>query len=171
MLLNANALLVEQIQIASGFVPINLATGANTGDAVSLRNYSGCAVVFFKGAGTAGQDPTITLLQGTDVAFGTTKALNFTRIDKKQGAALTAIGEFTTVTQAAGNTYTHTDLAEQQAIIVIDIKAEMLDADGGYDCIQASVADVGTNSQIGGILYLLYGPKYSKDPLPSAIVD
>src|SRR5690606_715514 len=102
---------------------------------------------------------------------GTTKPVNFTRVDVKQATALTSVGTFTTVTQAAANSYTDEDAAEAQKIWVVDIKADMLDVDGGYDCIQASVADVGSTSQSGCVLYLLYGPRYRSGRLPSAIAD
>ena len=59
---------LEKCQIVSGFVPVNLATAVNTGDYVSLKNYGRCAVVFFAAAGTAGDDPTITLTQAQDVS-------------------------------------------------------------------------------------------------------
>lgn len=154
--MNPNLNLLEQVQIVSGFAPITLTT-ARTGDVVSLKNYRRCLVLFFKGIGTAGQDPTITLLQGTDVAFGTTKALNFTTIYVKQDpTSLADVSQWTKVTQAAGNTYTDATSAEQEAIWAIDIKAEDLDIDGNYDCVRAAISDVGTASQIGSVLYLLY---------------
>lgn len=170
---------VEKAQLAAGFVPVNMATGANNSDWVSLKNYGRCAIIFFKGIGTAGQDPTITLLQATSVAGAGSKALNITRVDKKQGTDLTTIGTFTTSTSGspasndtfATNTWTNSDLAEQQGIVVIDVKAEDLDIDNGFDVIRANVADVGTNSQIGGILYVLHEPRYASGTLPSAIID
>lgn len=163
----------EKMQIASGFVPVNLATASNPGDWVSMKNFLRCAVVVFKAAGTAGDDPTITLEQATAVAGTGAKALNFTRIDAKRGADLLAIGQFTKTEQAAGNTFTSDTLAEEQAIIVIDVKAEDLDIDNGFDCIRATVSDVGTNSQIGAMLYILHDPKYVDEDgkLPSAIAD
>jgi hypothetical protein len=155
--MNPNASILEQLQIVSGFVPLALTT-ARVGDVVSMKNYRRCLVLFFKAAGTAGDDPTITLLQGTDVAFGTNKALPFTEILTKQGADLTAIGQCTKVTQAAGNTYTDATSAEVQAIWAIEIKAEDLDIANDYDCIRASIGDVGTNAQLGCMLYLLADP-------------
>jgi hypothetical protein len=170
-----NKLLTEEIQIASAFVPVNMATGANAGDRVSLKGYQGVAIVFFKGAGTAGQDPTITLTQYQEASGGASAALNITRVDKKQGADLTAIGMDTVSTSASpatndtfnANTWTNSTLAEEQALVVIDVKAE--DLTEGYDFIGMSVADVGTNAQIGCALYLLYGPRYAASPLPSAL--
>jgi hypothetical protein len=170
----------EQFNFAQGFLPVAMNTAANTADVVSLKGYGGCLIVFFKAVGTAGDDPTITLLQGTDVAFATNKALNITRVDKKQAATnLLAVGTYTKSTSDSPashdtfstNTWTNSDLAEQAAIVLIDIKAEMLDANNGYDCIRASIGDVGTNAQLGCMLYMLYDPRNQKETLESAIVD
>lgn len=171
---------LEKVQIAQGFIPVAMNSGANTGKVVSLKNYHRCAIVFVKAVGTAGQDPTITLLQGTDIAFGTNKALNITEVRKKQSATdVSAVGTFTKSTSDSPasndtfstNTWTNSDLAEQAAIVVIDVKAEDLDIDNGYDCIRASIADVGTNAQLGALYYFLHDPRYGAEALPSAIVD
>jgi hypothetical protein len=169
MAMNTNALLVEQAQICCGFVPVNLATAANPGDWISMKNFERLTVIFFAAAGTNGEDPTLTLEQATAVAGTSAKALNFTRIDTKQGADLFAIGTFTTVTQSAANTYTNTDAAENQKIWVVDVKAEDLDVDNGFDCVRASISDVGTSAQIGALLYIAWGAQYA--PPLTAIAD
>jgi hypothetical protein len=158
-----------------------MSAGANTGDWVNLKDYFRCAVVLFKAVGTNGDDPTITLSQATDVNGTNSKALSFTRVDKKQAASnLLAVGQFTTSTSTspathdtftpASGTWTNSDLAEQAAIVVIDIKAEDLDVANGFCCIQASIADVGLNAQLGALLYILHAPRYQESPLLSAIV-
>ena len=167
--MNPNVDFAQQIQIVSGFVPVNLATGANSGDWVSLKNYERVTILFFKGAGTAGDDPVLTLREAKAVAG--TDAQDLAVIDKvyvKQGT-LTAVGPFTKVTQAAAATYTDATSAEVQAIWAFDVLAEELS--DGFDCIQANVADVGTNAQEGALLYLLWPARYGKEALPSAIVD
>lgn len=170
----------EQFNFCQGFLPVAMNTAANTWDVISLKNYGGCLIIFYKAVGTAGDDPTITVLQGTDIAFGTNKALTLTRVEKKQAATnLLAVGTYTKSTSASAasndtfstNTWTNSDLAEQAAIVIIDIKQEMLDIDGGYDCIRVSIADVGTNAQLGAGLYMLYDPRDQKQTLLSAIVD
>lgn len=61
--------MLDQMQIAAGFVPVNLATAANNSDWVNLKSYSRLLIVFFKGAAASGtEDPTVTVLQATDVA-------------------------------------------------------------------------------------------------------
>ena len=64
---------VQNSQIVSGFVPVDMQDGANTGDWVSVENFNHVAIVLFKAAGTAGDDPTLTCLQATDNAGPITK--------------------------------------------------------------------------------------------------
>lgn len=159
---------LEKCQIIPAVMPVSLATGANNGDWVNMKNYGRCAIVFLGAVGAASQDPTITLLQAlTD--GGSSKALTFTRIDVKQASALTAVGLFTTVSQAAANTYTSLTAGETQKLWVIDVAAEDLDIENGYDWIQASIGDVGTASALGAVLYILHDPRYAGATLPSAI--
>lgn len=169
--MNLNADFAEQVNIVSAIAPVDLSAAANTGDWISMKNYERATLVVFKGAGTAGDDPTVTLQQATDVSG--TGAKNLAAIDRvhvKQDTALTSVGTFTLVTQTAAETYTDDTSAEDQAIWAIDIQAEDLDRANDFDCIQASIADVGTNAQIGGALWLLWGARYGGD-LPSAIAD
>lgn len=162
-------LLAEELQIAAGFVPVDLAGAAGgAGDWVSLKHYRHVAIVVLKAAGAAAEDPIVTITQATDVSGTGAKALNFTRVDRKRGADLFAIGQFTKVTQAAANTY-NGDSGDVQELFVIEFNAEDLDADGGFDCVRAAIADVGTTAQLGAMLYILTGPRYT--PPPSAIVD
>lgn len=160
---------LHEHQIAAGVVPVNLATLANDGDWVSLKLYQRLIIILFKGAGTAGEDPTLTLEQAQDVAGTGAKALAFEEIYSKQGADLFTIGEFTKITQAAAATYTHTDGAEQMAIWVVEVLASQLDVKNDFDCVRARVADVGVGAQLGGILYILADPRYASEIMPSAI--
>lgn len=163
---------LEHNQIVAGVVPLDLQT-ARTGDAVSLKNYRHLTVVFFKAAGTDGDDPTLTFLQGTDVAFATNKALNVTEYHEKEGT-LASIGTWTRVTQAAANTVAPGDpSAQSQGLYVFEFDADQLDADNGYDCVQVNIGDVGTNAQLGCILYFLSEPRYpsSAANMLSAIID
>jgi hypothetical protein len=165
-----NGLLAEQCQVVAGIIPIDFETGANNGDWVDMALFDRCTVIIYKAAGTAGDDPVITMKQATDVTGGTNKALNFTRIDAKVGTQ-TATGAFTTVTQAAGNTYTDTVSAEAQALWLIEFQASDLDVNGGYTCLQVSVPDTGSaGAEIGTALYILRGARFGGAGLPSAIV-
>jgi hypothetical protein len=163
-----NKHLLEKMQIVPAIMPVNLATAANNGDFVNMENYGRCAVVFLGAVGAASEDPTVTVLQATSDG-GTTKALKFTRVDVKQGSALTGVGTFTTITQAAANTYTDDTSGEAQKLWVIDIAAEDLDIDNGYSFVQVTVAKTGTTAQVGTAIYILHDPKYASATLPSAI--
>lgn len=166
-----NNLLVEEAQIVSAIVPVDSQAGANNGDWVSMKGYDRLSIIVFKAAGVAGDDPVITVRQATDVAGTSAKALNFTRIDAKVGAQ-TGIGQFTTVTQAAGNTYTDAVSAEAQGLFVVEFKSEDLDVNSGFDCVQLSIPDTGAGgAQLLCGLYVLRGARYGSQPLPSAIVD
>jgi hypothetical protein len=161
--------LADEMQLVSAIIPVDLATGANAGDWVSMKNYNHCSIIVFAGAGTAGQDIVLAPLQATAVAGTSSKALQISRISSKVGT-LTSVGTFTEVTQAAADTYTDAVSGEAQNLWVIDINAEDLDVENGFDCVSISIADTGaTAGKIGAALYLLSGPRHT--PPPSAIVD
>ena len=105
--MNPNLDFSEQVHLVPGFLPVDMNGAGGAADWVSLENYGKATIVFFKAAGTAADDPTITLQQGKTVAGGTPIDLDV--IDKvyvKQATVLTATGTFTVVTQTAANTYT-----------------------------------------------------------------
>jgi hypothetical protein len=159
--------------VVPAIVPLDLQT-ARDGDWVSLKGAQGVAVVFFKGAGTDNDDPTISFEQATDVAGTGAKALaKITTIHEKEGT-LTAVGTWSKVTQAAGASYAPGDpSAQSQAVYVFQIDAAELDVNAGFDCIRVRCSDTGTNPQLGCALYILYGLLHAAAPesLASAIVD
>ncbi len=153
--------LVENSQIVSGFLPVDMSAAANDGDWFGLENFNHLAVVFFKNAGTAGDDPTLTITQASDNAGTGEKALNFTDIWTKQDTVLTSVATFTHNTQTAANTYTDATSAEDAAIWVVEFDAQDLDVANGFTHVQGSVADVGTNAQVGALLYVGTEPRYA----------
>lgn len=154
--------------IVEAWPAVDLQTGANTGDWVSLKHAEGCLIFFTSGVGTAADDPTVTVNQATSNAGAGTKALNFTVIMRKQAATnLSSTGTFTRTTQAAGNTYTNATSAEQSCMWCIDIEDSELDAANGFDHVQLTVADVGGNAQPGYACYILYGCRYQQATIPS----
>ena len=154
-----NQHILDKIDLVSGIVPINLGS-ARSSDVMSLKNFHRVAIVFFKAAGSASEDPTLTVLQASSVAASNSKALNFTEIWTKQGT-LTSVGTWTKTTQDAGNTYTNTSASENEAIWVIDIQTDALDVDNGFDCIQVTIADAGSTNQLGALLFVGHEPRYS----------
>ncbi len=171
--MNPNMSILEYAQFVSAFPPANLGT-ARTGDVVSFKNYRRCLVLFHKGIGPAGDDPVLTLAQGTDVAFGTNKPLTFTTIYTKGDLThISDIGQWTKVTQAAAATYTDLTSAEQEIQWAVDVKAEDLDIANNYDCLRASLNDTGTTTTVGHIIYIMYDPIVCTAPadMASAIID
>ena len=151
--------ILEKTNFVSGFVPVDMSAGANTGDYVNVKNYERFGVLLFKAAGTAGDDPTLTITQATDNTGAGAKALTFTTVHTKQGT-LTSVGTWTEVTQSAANTYTDATSAEVQAVWFVEFQAEDLDVNNDFDHIRASVGDIGTNAQVGAMLYVLSEPRY-----------
>lgn len=158
--------------IVSGVVPIDFQT-ARTSDVISLKNFEGVLVVIYKAAGTDGDDQTFTFAQGTDVAFGTNKALLIDTYYEKEGT-LTAVGTWTKVTQTASATVAPGDpSAQDEAIYAFWIPAAKLDVDNGYDCIRVANDGAGSNAQLACVLFIPYGIRYQRSPEDalSSIVD
>lgn len=170
-------LIAETMQIQEGFPTVDLQTGANNGDWVSLKNYKHVGILFRSGVGTAGDDPTVVVQQASDVAGTGAKALNIntSKIFKKQAATSHAsTGQWSDASAGVTtNSWTDAAAAEQVLTLLIEFDADELDVDNGFDCIRATIADVGGNAQPGDLLYLLTEPRYPSQPteLPSAIVD
>lgn len=165
--MNINKLFIEGAQIVPAIMPIDLNAGANNGDWVSMKDFNRCTVLVLASAGTAANDLTMTVRQATDVSGTDAKALNFTRIDSKQGT-LSSIGQFTEVTQSAANTYTDGTNGEDQLLYAVDFQGADLDVDNGFDCVQVQLNQVGA-AKVGTALYILSEPKFS--PPTSAIAD
>lgn len=164
-----NALLAETAQLVSAILPVDSQAGANNGDWVSMKDFDRCTVIVFDAGGTGTDFPVITMKQATDVSGTGAKALNFTRVDYKQGT-LTSVGAYTTATQAAGNTFT--PAAITSGLYLIEFQASDLDVNGGFDCLQLSIPDTGSaGAQLISALYLLRGARFQGAGLPSAIVD
>ena len=163
--------MLDQMQIAAGFVPVNLAAGANNSDWVNLESYARLLIVFYKAAAGSGtEDPTVTVLQATDVSGTGSKALNISRSWTKTDADLTTIGQFTAGAPST-NTLTVASSAQKAAIWVIEVDAADLDRTNGFSCVRANVADVGTVEQLGCLIYVLGQPRQSDTPVlnPSAL--
>ena len=157
------------LDIVPAFGPVDLqdASGQHvTGDFVSLKNWGRVVVLFHSMLGTGAQDPTVTFRQAKDNADGSGKALSVVdTIYRKQAAtSLLAVGQWTKTTQSAAATYTEGTSAEEEALWAIEIRAEDLDVDGGFDHIRMTVADVGGNAQLGAGYYILCDPKHPAAP-------
>ena len=161
---------VEDVQIVSGILPVDLSGTDNDGDWINLHKYGSVMIVFFKSTGTSGQDPVLTLEQAKDINGLDSKGLNFGIVHTKVGT-LTSVGTYTKVEQTPASTFTGAGSAELQALFVVIVDTPELDINGGYKTLRATIADVGANAQLGCVLYLVNQPRESKDILDSCIVD
>lgn len=155
----------ETHDFAAGFVPVNMASADNDGDWVNISEYDGIAILFFAAAGTAGQDPTIEVKQAKSGTGTDEKDFLFSRVWVKKATDIKTVGKATLVTRDADEDFTAGDLAEKQKMIGIYVRCDQLDS--GFTHIAANVGDVGANSQIGCILYIGCGPRYSYPNLPA----
>lgn len=145
--------------VTTGAVPVDLSSAAVTGKRVHLKNATGVTILLFKAAGTAGDDPTVTLKQHTAASSGT--SANLATIDHyylKDAATLAGSETWTKVTQSAAATIADPGgagtSAEHQQIVAIEVHASQLD--DGYGWVSLDVGDVGTNAQLGAVLYILH---------------
>lgn len=166
-------LLLERMQIASVSLPIDLqgSSGSHiTGDWINVSFGHRFAILVHKNIGTNGDDPTLTILQATDAAGAGSKSLTFTTIFRKESAvagglkSAAAAGQWTRTTQAAANTYTHTDAAESELMWVVEFNTAMLDVDNGFKFVNATIADTGTNAQLGAVLLFVGDMRDASSP-------
>lgn len=166
---NANALFAEQANIIAG-VPLDMAgtPGLATGW-VSLKNYERATIVLIRAASASAEGGTLTIQQASAVAgTGAKNLATVTRVDRKEHAsALGGVGTWTTVSQSAAATLALT--AQVQSCNVVDIYPSDLDDVNGFDCIQATVADVGATACLGALFIILWGARYA--PPLSPVVD
>lgn len=156
--------LVMNSKIISSNVPVDLANNAVTGDYVSMKGYGNLAVILHFGA--VGTGVAITMKQATDVgnSLSDEKALAYSKIYANVGLTTDTLTE-TTVTS---NTYTFGNDPNQ--LYVIEVKADELDVNNGFDCARVNIA-AGTGTTLLSCLYILYNNRYSGLGAPSAIVD
>src|ERR1041384_1209331 len=92
---------------STGFAPVDMQTAANTGKRINLRMYGGIDILLFKGAGTAGDDPVLTLKQHTASSGGS--SANLASIDHyyvKSETTLDGDEQWTRVAQSVAATAT-----------------------------------------------------------------
>lgn len=151
MQLNAN--LTEQVKIVEGLLGVVPST--STPDYVSLKNYERCLVLIQVKNATTVTGSAITLKQATAVAGTSEKALAFTtyysNIDTGAADALASA-------TAASNTFTTNNTNSKNLMYAIEVKAEDLDVNNGFDCIRAGTGDA--TAATVTVTYFLFGAKF-----------
>ena len=142
--------------ISAAWTPANLTT-AQTGKRINMQNVKSVDIVFFKGAGTAADDPTVTLKHHTAATGGTSANLAvITEYYLKQEATLDGDETWTKVTQADAATIVGNGTsAEEEQIVVLNVRADQMPATSNW--LSLDVAQVhATNAQLGAALYIIH---------------
>ena len=150
--------------IGSAFTPVDFNTSdAATGHRIHMRNYDAVALVLFKGAGTAGADPVVTVQEHTAATAGTSATLAV--IDEffyKQETTLDGDETWTRATQTAAGTYSVDTWAENELIAVAEVNSQALSA--GFEWISFNIAATVANAQLVSGLYIMHGLKIQRRP-------
>jgi hypothetical protein len=138
----------NKYDLGTGVAPVDLADGAATGK---------------RGAGTASEDPVLTLKQHTAASSGTSTDLDV--IDRywvKTETELDNDETWTEVTQVADAVVTAT--AEEEQIIVFTVSKDQLAA--GNKWISVDIASIGAEAdpQVGTVLYIFHGVSRHASP-------
>lgn len=158
---------LEVADIVPAFVPVDMQTAANNGQWVNMKSINRLVCVLIKAAGTAGDNPVVTLQQATSNAGAGAKPLTFTRARTKIGA-IGSTPQWTIVTQSAANTFTPVSAASQ-AVLAVEISANDLDLTNGFSFVQLSIPDTGTNPQLGAAFYIAYGLRFPQSVTSSVL--
>lgn len=137
--------------------PIDLASGAQTGGRVRLRNGSGCAFVYVSDAGTAGEDVDLDVQQHTVASGGTPADLDtVTQWYSKREATLDNDEVWVRSTQSAGSEVDlGDDEGEVQSLAVVEVNADMLTS--GYEWVSLNTTDAGTTAgKLGCVIAIVY---------------
>lgn len=126
---------------------------------VSLKSYNHITIIIaFKNATTV-TGSAITLLQATAVAGTGSKALAFSKMWAVVDDASTAVPVETAV---AANTFTTAAVDSKTGFYVIEVDADDLDINNGFDCIRAGTGN-GTATTLT-VDYILSGARYGGEP-------
>jgi hypothetical protein len=163
----------EDYDISIGVAPSDLSVAASTGKRVYMGGVASADVVLIKAAGTAGDDPAVTLVASTAASGGTSANLAVvSSYYLKDATALAGTETWAKETQAAGAVVTDPGgagtSAEHQQIAVIHVRAE--DMPAGKPYLSLNIADVGANAQIGAVLYITHPTiREAPESLPAAL--
>lgn len=152
--MNLNANLSEQVKIVEGLLGVVPST--STPDYVSLKNFERCLVLVQVKNATTVTGSAITLKQATSVAGGGEKPLAFT---KMYANIDTGAADVLAETAVVSNTFTTNNTNSKNLMYAIEVKAEDLDVNGGFDCIRAGTGDA--TAATVSVTYFLFGAKFS----------
>lgn len=159
MTITLSARLDEQLPVvvAAGGLLLTSTLGDTT--YISLKNYKGVEILVWIADGTTVTGSTITLKQATAIAGTSEKALTFTRmLANTDYAASKAMVE----TAVTSSTFTTQTTNSKDSLYIIDVPADSLDVDNGFDCVRLDgTGHAATASRGVAVIYRPYGARYS----------
>lgn len=118
-----------------------------------MKNAQTATLVLFKGAGTGGQDPVLTLNTQNAKTGGTSQTLAaLTKYYAKSATTLAGTEQWVVTTQGAATTLTLTGEAAKQGVYAIPINATSLPS--GFQYLSVDLSQPGA-AQIAGALWVL----------------
>lgn len=142
---------------------VNTVPSSSTPSRVSLKNFFRATFLIIVKNATTVTGSAITLKQSKDVSGTSEKALSFTKALRNVDlAAGDTLSEF----DVSSDTFTTDATDSKNLLYVIDVPAEHLDIDNGFDCVR-----VGTGNATAAtvtVLAILHG-KQGQYPQPSAL--
>jgi hypothetical protein len=156
----------EDYDLSIGVPPSDLSSAASTGKRVYVSGVDSVDVVLIKAAGTAGDDPAVTLVASSAATGGTSANLaTISAYHLKDATALAGTETWVKKTQATAATVTDPGgagtSAEHQQIAVFHVRRE--DMPAGKPYLSLNIADVGANAQLGAVLYITH-PTVREEP-------
>jgi hypothetical protein len=153
----STAQFVEQAKIVQ--VLSNTTPSSTTPRRISMKGWERCTVVINALNATTVTGSAITLKQATDIANANSdeKAVTFTTAYRDLDVAA---AEGLTAFAVTSNTFTTDSTNSKELQYIIEVTAEMLDIDNGFDCLR-----VGTGNATASTLsveMILWGAKYGK---------
>ena len=164
------ATLINRAQICAAYTSIaDSSAGSRAGDWISMANYNHATIIVSVND-DANNQIAFTINQATTNTGASSKTVAFlTDFWRKTHASdITLATTFTHVTQAAAATFNLT--AASSNMVVVEIDAEDLDSDGGFDFFSVDQADgTSTNAVLADVIIILTEPRYAQDITVSAI--
>lgn len=155
MYLNAN--MTEQAAIEVGLS--NTTPSTTTPRRFSMKGWNRCTIIITAKNATTVTGSAITLKQATDVTNSQSdeKALAFTTMlaNTDRAASNTLVS-----TAVASNTFTTAAVNSKEMEYQIEVKAEDLDIDNGFDCIRVGTGDAVATTL--SVLMIFWGARYGK---------